>query len=71
MNDSLCKACGDPVTRRFRNDELCEECYDELANGRIRCERANLDSSGRGCPLEPSDVSAGAWQENAIRQLEG
>lgn len=59
-----CKACGDPTEHVY-----CQECHDEIHYGIIPQGRARLDSSGAGCPLEPSD-EAGPWQDNAIRDME-
>lgn len=82
-SEKRCRGCGDlfgavdlpkkqllsPEQRSFLL-EYCAECACELALGEVFPNRAKLDSSGHGCPLEPND-EAGPFKEIAIREMEG
>ena len=86
MTHHVCKSCRERFTfdidrRRiavervggsyFKGEgEFCRECADEWFRGILRGTPAYLDSTGRGCPLEPGDDND-PGQENAIRVMEG
>ena len=70
FEDCVCSACGDPATKGHVKRLLCDECYGEIVFGTISTERAKIDCSSLGCPLEPNDDDSSPWQDNAIRQLE-
>ena len=80
-----CQACGDRFSENRRQSLLtfigeevrpgelayCFECANEIYRDRITIGRAQLDSSGRGSPLEPNDDDASPGQEGAIHKMEG
>ena len=77
MKVVLCDICGDPCVSEgghspgmFQGKMLCWECLEELRDGKISCERAHLDSSGPGCPLEYNEDDASPGQDIAIREME-
>jgi hypothetical protein len=67
---NLCSSCGDRATlKTWQGLAKCDECYEELANGRIiNIERANIAGVGGGRGTLEDDSSP--CGQNAIRALE-
>ena len=74
-----CDACGDPpgyrevgpvsIPLQWNGRVLCQECYDELAHGKIINQNVNFF----GGPLHHGSANQPVekqWRENAIRQME-
>lgn len=64
-----CDACRDPATKKWNGRELCDECYDELAHGKITNQNVNFF----GGPLSgstPNGDDDNPYQSNAIRNME-
>lgn len=67
--NETCYACGDCATKRYEKRPVCQECWDELANGKIKCE--SVHPYGVGGSHGPLDEDGGPWQQNAVRAMEG
>lgn len=66
-----CSSCGDIAAceKKWNGLVKCEECYEELANGRIiNIGRANLPDIYGGKNGRAEDTSP--FEQNAIRALE-
>jgi len=63
-----CYACGDMARKQFENRPVCQECFDELAHGKIKNQNIHFLGGGRYGPL---DEDGGPWQQNAVREMEG
>lgn len=72
-----CDACGDPagirevgpvdIPLRWKGRVLCQECYDELALGKVKNQNVNLFG---GRQTRPHDLDESPYQANAIRNME-
>ena len=65
----LCIACGDPAGCFIGANPYCRECYEELTEGKVKCESVHPDGMGGIYgPIYDDDPSP--WGENAVRCLE-
>lgn len=71
-NPHICHACGDAACKKWNHRWYCWDCYEELANGIIKCEpiKPRWPTSGTHHIEYIDDGDASPWQENVIRQLE-
>jgi hypothetical protein len=65
-NASKCYACGDVAVATHNKKQVCKECYEELAKGKIKNHNVNF-FGGRSTPMEDD---GGPWQQNAVRDME-
>jgi len=56
-----CKSCGDPATKELNGRPYCQECWDELGNGKIAPNRVVRLPAQRCAPKPPSLVRD--WEE--------
>jgi len=64
---TFCYACGDPAVAVHGKREVCKDCYNELAEGKIANQNVNF-FGGRATPMEDD---GGPWQQNAVKDMEG
>ena len=68
MMTKTCHSCGDDGTELFRGMYYCEECYNELALGEIKCQNVTFFGGPRG--LGEYQLDPSPWRENAVRAME-
>ena len=66
-DDHECDACGDFAKMKHNGRRLCQECFDELALGKIKNQNISM-FGGRCTGLHEGEESP--WQSNAIRNME-